>query len=82
MLTKSAISSLRRMTSSLEVTILSDPIFEYFTLYTCKESWRGGHGPQLWIERSQVEILVAMVWHCVLGHDTSPICALSQPSPE
>ena len=73
-----------RTTSSLTVTALSVPISEYVVHIHAglRVLWRDGYSLQLWIERSWVWVLAAVVWCCVLGEGTSPVCTFSQPRSE
>ena len=71
-----------RTTSSLAVTTFRVPTFKIYISYTCRASWRGDCGLRLRIERSWVRVSAAVVWLCVLGQDTSPVCAFSRPRSE
>ena len=71
-----------KATSSLSVTTLSVPTSKLYNSYTCRAWWRGDYDLRLWTERFRVRVSAAPVWHCVLGQDISPACALSQPRSE
>ena len=68
-----------RTTSFLAVTTPSVPICNYvFHMHAPRASWHGGYSPQLWIKRSWVWVLAAVVWCCVLGHFTGcGMCTVS-----
>ena len=58
------------------------PISKIYTLYMHLSFWCRGYGPQLRIKRSQIWVSATVVWCCVTGQGTSPVCVLLWPRNE
>ena len=70
---------------------LSVFLYLKYTLYACRASWHNGCSlfSYLWKVLAEtldqevpVQVFTAVVWHCVTGQGTSPVCALCPPRSE